>query len=115
MKIVIQKVPAGSQYKVGDLIEATGAQADVLTESGHEFITAAEHAALERITKAREASVDSAIAKAIERGAILPKEDTSAVKAKAIKMLLSAGTTLSSLACTRKQGGVSAVTNCSQE
>lgn len=95
MKIVINKVPAGSKFKVGDQIEATGAELDVLSEAGHEYITAAEHAANERVrqqeerlNKRREDNVVAAIDRAVKRGAILPKEDTTEVKAKAIKMEL---------------------------
>lgn len=92
-KVVMTKVPASSQYKAGDVIEATGAQLDTLSEGGHEYITAAEHEANEatqklndRIVKAREFGIDGAIAKAIARGAFLPKEDTSQVREKALKM-----------------------------
>jgi hypothetical protein len=93
MKIVFQKVPAKSEFKAGDQIEATGAEQDVLAENGHEFISASEHAANEkvrlqneRLVQRREANVVKAIEGGIQRGAFLPKEDTATVKAKALKM-----------------------------
>ena len=93
MKIVLIKTPASSKFKAGDQIEATGAELDVLTEAGHEYITASEHAANEkvrlqneRLVQRREANVVKAIEGGIQRGAFLPKEDTATVKAKALKM-----------------------------
>ncbi len=86
MKIVFKKVPASSRFKAGETIEATGAELDTLTEAGHEFVTAAEHEAQQRIVKSRETGVDNAITKARARGALLPKEEVTELRAKALKM-----------------------------
>jgi hypothetical protein len=82
MKVVITGVPAESKFKVGASLDLSGAELDVLTEAGHEFITAAEHAANERekqtITATRNAMkglVIQAVSKAVEREAIVPKGD----------------------------------------
>ena len=83
MKIVMQKIPAESKLKAGSAYEFTGAELDVLAESGHEFITAAEHAAQQQLLASREAAVDNAI-KASK--AFAPKEDTATVKATAMDL-----------------------------
>jgi hypothetical protein len=83
MKIVMQKIPAESKLKAGSAYEFTGAELDVLAESGHEFITAAEHAAQQQLLASREAAVDNAIKTS---KAFAPKEDTATVKATAMDL-----------------------------
>lgn len=76
MKIVLNKVPANSPLKAGSAYEFSGAEWDTLVAAGHE-------GEAESTVKAREASVDNAI-KASK--AFAPKEDTSTVRATALKM-----------------------------
>lgn len=80
MKIVMQKCPPDSKFKVGASLDLTGQELDVLAEAGHEYITATEHAAMERekvtATATRNALkqlVVQAVNKAVEREALVPK------------------------------------------
>lgn len=82
MKIVLSKVPADSKFKVGASLDLSGQELDVLAEAGHEYITATEHAAIERekvtATATRNALkqlVVQAVNKAVEREALVPKGD----------------------------------------
>ncbi len=79
MKIKITKVPADSKLQAGEMVEVTGAEADSLKASGHEYMT--EEA--EILLKSREAAIDATI-KASK--AFAPKEDVSTVKATALKL-----------------------------
>lgn len=82
MKIVLQKCPPESRFKVGASLDLTGSELDVLAEAGHEYITATEHAALQREEWVRAATRNSlkglvvqAVNKAVEREALVPKGD----------------------------------------
>lgn len=75
MKIVMQKVPPDSKFKVGASLDLSGAELDVLADAGHEFITASEHAAIEREKTQVRALVVQAVNKAVEREAVLAKGD----------------------------------------
>ena len=82
MKIVIQKVPPDSKMKVGASLDISGAEMDALSESGHEFITATEHAALEREASIKASTRNSlkglvvqAVNDAVAREALVPKGD----------------------------------------
>lgn len=75
MKVVVTKVPAGSKITAGAALDLTGQELDVLAEAGHEYITASEHAALERQKQAFKGMVVTAVNRAVEREAILPKGD----------------------------------------
>jgi hypothetical protein len=93
IKVVILKAPSEAPFKAGDVIEATGAKLDEMSAAGVDYITASEQEAnesvrkqTERITKAREATVQRAIDAGVVKGIFLPKEDTATVKAKALKM-----------------------------
>lgn len=93
MKVVIKIAPSGAPFKAGDVVEATGARLDEMQAQGTEYITLDAHESAEkarkqeeRLLKARETAVDGAIAKAVGRGAFLPKEDTTAIRAKCLKM-----------------------------
>ena len=93
MKVRIKVAPSGAPFKAGDVVEATGAKLDEMTAAGTEYVSeeifqAEEKIRIqnERFLKAREAAVDKAIAKAVGAGKFLPKEDTSTIRAKALKM-----------------------------
>ena len=82
MKIVIQKVPPDSKFKVGASLDLSGEQLGALETAGVEFISATEAAALERektITAGRKTQLKSlvvqAVNKAIDREALVPKGD----------------------------------------
>jgi len=82
MKVVIQKVPPDSKFKVGASLDLSGTELDVLEQAGHEYITASEFASLERekTIKANQRNafkglVVQAVNKAVEREACLPKGD----------------------------------------
>lgn len=82
MKIVMTKTPPESKFKVGASLDLSGAELDVLADAGHEFITASEHAALERektVTASRKNQIKGlvvqAVNKAVEREAVLAKGD----------------------------------------
>ena len=57
MKIHMVEIPADSKLKAGSAYDFTGAELDVLAESGHKFITAAEHAAQQQLIASREAAI----------------------------------------------------------
>ena len=82
MKIVMQKVPPDSKFKVGASLDLSGAELDVLSEAGHEYITATEHAANERETALKASTRNSlkglvvqAVNEAVSREALVPKGD----------------------------------------
>lgn len=82
MKIVMQKVPQGSKFSVGASLDLSGAEMDVLAESGHEYITATEHAANEREQALKASTRNSlkglvvqAVNEAVAREALVPKGD----------------------------------------
>jgi hypothetical protein len=91
VKVVITKVPQDSKIKAGAALDLSGAELDVLAEAGHEYITATEHAAIERNKAQARSLVVSAVNKAVEREAIVPKgegENTAEkVTATAIKQI----------------------------
>lgn len=84
MKIVITGVPADSKFKVGASLDLNGEQLGALEAAGVGYISAGEHAANEReraVTASRQAAfkglVVSAVNKAVERGALVPKGDAA--------------------------------------
>ena len=84
MKIVIQKVPPDSKFKVGASLDLDHDEMKVIEASGHEFITAGEHAAKEAsavINASRQAAfkalVVSAVNRAVDREALVPKGDAA--------------------------------------
>jgi hypothetical protein len=79
MKIKLTKVPQDSKLGAGDLIDVSGAEADTLKASGHDFITDAE----DQLLKAREAAIDQTLKASKAFG---PKEDTSVIKATALDL-----------------------------
>lgn len=80
MKVKITKAPEGSKLKAHDMVAIEkAAELDVLTASGHEYVTEAEL----RLIHARETAVDNAI-KASK--AFAPKEDTDDIRANALAM-----------------------------
>jgi hypothetical protein len=91
MKVVVTKVPADSKIRAGQALDLSGAELDVLAEAGHEYVTAAEHASTEREKATRRSMVVTAVNRAVEREAILPKgegENTAEkVTATAVKQL----------------------------
>jgi hypothetical protein len=98
VKVVITKVPQNSKIKAGAALDLTGQELDVLAEAGHEYITASEHAALQReeAVKAQQKQafkgmVITAVNRAVEREAVLPKGDgentVEKVTATAVKQL----------------------------
>jgi hypothetical protein len=98
VKVVITKVPQDSKIKAGAALDLSGAELDVLAEAGHEYITATEHAAIQREESVKASQrqaykglVVQAVNKAVEREAILPKGDgdntVEKVTATAVKQL----------------------------
>jgi hypothetical protein len=91
VKIVITKVPQDSKIKAGAALDLSGSELDVLAEAGHEYITASEHAANERVRSQAKGLVISAVNRAVEREAIVPKGDgentVEKVTATAVKQL----------------------------
>ena len=84
MKIKLTKVPDSSKLKAGDWMTLEKAsEQDILTASGHEFITEAE----DRLIRAREIAVDNAI-KASK--AFAPKDDTGRAEARADALAMEA-------------------------
>jgi len=84
MKIVITGVPVDSKFKVGASLDLNGEQLGALEAAGVGYISAGEHAANERekaVTASRQAAfkglVVSAVNKAVERGALVPKGDAA--------------------------------------
>lgn len=82
MKIVMQKVPQGSKFSVGASLDLSGAELDVLAEAGHEYITATEHAAIQREEAIKTSTRNSlkglvvqAVNEAVAREALVPKGD----------------------------------------
>jgi len=75
MRVVITKVPQDSKIKAGAAIDLSGSELDVLSESGHEYISATEHAALQRQVQQAKSLVVAATNRAVERGALVPKGD----------------------------------------
>lgn len=82
MKIVMQKCPPESKFKVGASLDLSGAELDVLAEAGHEYITATEHAANEREAALKASTRNSlkglvvqAVNEAVAREALVPKGD----------------------------------------
>lgn len=83
MKLRIVK--PDDEFKAGQEVEATGAQAAALIENGL-AVTASEWEATQAVVKAREAKVDEAFSEAVKAGRFLPKEDTTEIKATALAM-----------------------------
>lgn len=82
MKIKLTKVPQDSKLAAGDLIDVSGAEADTLKASGHDYITDAE----DQLIKSRKATIEQTI-KASR--AFAPKEDTTEVEARALRYEIS--------------------------
>lgn len=94
MKAVIVKAHAEKGWEVGTKLDVTPEQ--YLLLSADEYAVTLDQwndqqaaiKATERLNKAAEGAVDRAIVRARDRGAMLPKEDASTIKAQALKMEL---------------------------
>lgn len=75
MKVVITQVPPNSKIKAGAALDLSGAELDVLAEAGHEYVTASEHAAQEKVKAGFRSMVVTAVNRAVEREAIIAKGD----------------------------------------
>lgn len=98
MKVVITKIPQGSKIQAGATLDLPGADLDVLVEAGHEYVTASEHAAMQREESIKASTRNSlkglviqAVNNAVAREALVPKGDgknsAETVTATAIKQI----------------------------
>lgn len=92
MKAVIVKAHEEKGWTVGTKVDVTPEQFNLLVADEY-AVSASEWEAkqdaikaTERANKAAECAIDNAIKTAVARGAFLPKEDTSVVKATAVRM-----------------------------
>jgi len=77
MKVIFSKVPQDSKFKAGGMINATGAELDVLAAAGHEFVTENEHKAIKAKQASQKAVIVTAVDRAVKRGAIVPQGDAA--------------------------------------
>lgn len=97
IEVVFTKVPQGSKMKVDQRAKIEASDLDKFTESGHEYVHAAQwdannmvKQALDRQTKAAEKAIDGCIDKAVKAKILAPKDERiESIKASAVKMELS--------------------------
>jgi len=87
MKIVLIKARAGSNLAVGSELDVSPEEFAPLYQDGY-AVTATEWQSTQNTVKAREAAIDKEITAAIEREAILPKDETvkAEIRANALTM-----------------------------
>ena len=79
MKAVIIKARAGSNLKVGDQVEVSAEEFAVLA-SDNIAVTQTQYDAEQAVKASNKSTVEAAIARAKDRGAILPKDETVSAK-----------------------------------